>query len=201
MGTNNSHQINNSTPLTQSGSHSSAITNQSLLRELESLDKIIPMIETVDDALQKALPSHLNRIHEICKSTNAMLDSWINIQSQAGYIHRLMSSEAYLKTATSQSASEDIPRAEEVIAAEVSEIEKLKQAIAEEEDHRIGRDHANTMNATSATRKIPNNARNTRGGIRRVPAVGSRLKRPSGIPSVSSRLARPTASSSRKMFR
>lgn len=198
MGTNNSKRINNSVPLTQAGSPSSAITTQSLLKELEALDKIIPMIETVDDALQKALPSHLNRIHEICKSTNAMLDSWINIQSQAGYIHRLMSSEAYLRT-TSQSSSEDIPRAEEVIAAEVREIEKLKQAIVEEEENRNGRDHANTM--TSAIRKIPNSSRNARGGIKRGAAIRSRLNRPSGIPSVSSRLARPTASSSRKMFR
>lgn len=200
MGTSNSKQINNSVPLTQAGSPSSAITTQSLLKELEALDKIIPMIETVDDALQKALPSHLNRIHEICKSTNAMLDSWINIQSQAGYVHSLMSSEAYLRT-TSQSSSEDIPRAEELIAAEVREIEKLKQAIVEEEENRMGRDHPNTMNVTSATRKVPNSSRNARGGIRRGAAIRPRLNRPSGIPSVSSRLARPTASSSRKMFR
>lgn len=175
----------------------SAINTQSLLKELGSLDKIIPMIEAIDSSLQRAVPSHLNKLHEICKSTNAMLDSWVNIQSHAGYVHNLMDSEKYLKFCDSQLKSGEAVTAESTIADELKQIEALKQQIAKEEAKRTNVDQNTSVDST-ATGKRPISA----GKVdKRRSLARSRIQRPSAIPSVTSRLTRPTASSSRKMFR
>lgn len=180
-----------------SSAQGSAINTQSLLKELGSLDKIIPMIEAVDSLLQKAVPSHLNRLHEICKSTNAMLDSWVSIQSHAGYVHNLMDSDKYLKYCDTQLNSGDAVTAEAIIAEEMKEIESLREQIANEGNKKLNREQKPSSDGPVSVRG-PTSA----GKVNKNKSIiRSRVQRPSAIPSVTSRITRPTASSSRKMFR
>ena len=85
-----------------------SITTQSLLKESESLDKITAMIKNVTAALKNNLPVYVNQVHEVCKSTNSILDSWINIHCQAGYIHKLMSDQTYLKLINDRLHNENV---------------------------------------------------------------------------------------------
>lgn len=195
LGNNNSYKKGN-----KEKHSSSAITTQSLLNELENLDKIIPMIESVDNSLQSALPSHLDRIHKICKSTNTLLDSWINIQSQAGHIHKLMSSKEYLEYSSAHINEDSSINSKELIEAEEREIEDLKRQINIEEEKTIP-----TNEIQSIIKPNTGTLVSTKGRVNRVTGRSgtgsSRVNKPSGIPSVNSRLTRPTVSSSRKMFR
>ncbi|QLG74319.1 hypothetical protein HG535_0G02030 [Zygotorulaspora mrakii] len=178
-------------------SSSSIITTQSLLKELAALDKIIPMIESVDSSLQTALPSHFDKIQEICKSTNTVLDSWINIHSQAGHIHELMGSTEYLKYASAQSKDGQTVNAKELIQAEEEEIESLKQEIVREKDKQY---NANNEIVSHSKSSIPNSGRVDKN--RKKPGSAfSRYNKSQGTPRINSRLTRPTVSSSRKMFR
>lgn len=177
-------------------SQNSIITTQSLLKELEVLDKIIPMVETVDNSLRMSVPQHLDRINEICKSTNTMLDSWINIQSQADYIYKLMSSPNYIEHASAQLSEPGIT-SEELLAAEIQKNDTLKKQLKEEQDKNALRNNAHSgvkqetpRHPTSTSRISKPTARFDR----------SRAGRTS-TPKVTERLARPTASSTRKMFR
>ncbi|CCC69900.1 hypothetical protein NCAS_0D03190 [Naumovozyma castellii] len=174
--------------------HRSNITTQSLLNELESLDKIITMVQNLDKTLKNATPKHIDRIHHVCQSTNTILDSWINIQSQAGYINRLMSDPLYLKFAHEQLVTGDTTTADEYLNLEQEEVEKLKRQLELEQQKKHAQQ--NVSNSSSSSRGREKNSINkSNSNIRRSVPVRSR---PSGIPT---RLARPTASSSRKMFR
>ncbi|CCD26739.1 Duo1p NDAI_0I01700 [Naumovozyma dairenensis CBS 421] len=181
---------------------SSFTSTQSLLKELESLDKIIGMIENVDKTLKSASPQHLNRIYEVCKSTNTILDSWIDIQSQAGYITRLMNDPVYLKYSSDQLFNDD--NADEYLALEVEETEKLKKQIEIEQQRKL---LATTERQTLSNSRPQVNVRSrthvSKPVVRRPVPTDSRGNRPkpSGIPTIPTRLARSTASSSRKMFR
>ncbi|QLQ82113.1 hypothetical protein HG537_0G03680 [Torulaspora globosa] len=180
----------------QTASYNSLVNTQSMLKELETLDKLIPMFESVNQSLQKAVPSHLKRIHEICKSTNAMLDSWVSIQSQAGYVNKLMDSEEYVKYSEAQLRKDDSITAETVISEKMNEIEALKKQIANEKAKRTLVDQSTSNGQNSAGLRPGSSGRVAKNSI-----TSSRMRRPSAIPKVTSRLTRPTASSSRKMFR
>lgn len=193
-------QVNGKDHRIAGSSSSSSINTQSLLKELETLDKLIPMFESVNSSLQKAVPSHLGRLHEICKSTNTMLDSWVNIQSQAGYVNKLMDSKEYLEYSDAQLRKGDSVNAETVIAEKVREVESLKQQIENEKAKKISDHQSSTKERTSGGLRPGSGGRVTKGTSGR-PIISSRMKKPSAIPKVTSRLARPTASSSRKMFR
>lgn len=182
----------------QKMSYDSLVNTQSMLRELETLDKLIPMFESVNNSLQKAVPSHLRRIHEICKSTNAMLDSWVNIQSQAGYVNKLMDSEEYVKYSEAQLRKDDSVTAETVISEKMKEIETLKQQIADEKAKKNSQSASGGQ--TSGDLRPRSGGRLAKNASNKA-ITNSRMRRPSAIPKVTSRLTRPTASSSRKMFR
>ena len=190
-----------------------SITTQSLLKESESLDKITAMIKNVTAALKNNLPVYVNQVHEVCKSTNSILDSWINIHSQAGYIHKLMSDQTYLKLINDRLHNENVNTNDEdgstlhnVIALKKKEILDLRQKL----ENRKGEKDA-------APAKPPNQGLNPRYGVQsgRRPVSSAGIsnngrvrkthvpasKRPSGIPRVTNRWTKPTASSSRKMFR
>ncbi|QLL34992.1 hypothetical protein HG536_0H03680 [Torulaspora globosa] len=184
----------------QTASHNSLVNTQSMLRELETLDKLIPMFESVNNSLQKAVPSHLRRIHEICKSTNAMLDSWVNIQSQAGYVNKLMDSEEYLKYSEAQLRKDDSVTVETVISEKMREIEALKQQVANEKAKKTFTEQSTSGGQTSGGLRPGSGGRLAKSGSNKA-ITNSRMRRPSAIPKVTSRLTRPTASSSRKMFR
>lgn len=177
-------------------SQNSTITTQSLLKELEVLDKIIPMVESVDNSLRISVPQHLDRINEICKSTNTMLDSWINIQSQADYIYKLMSSPNYIEHASAQLREPGVA-SEELLAAEIQKNDTLKKQLKEEQDKNTLRNNAHSGLKQETPRRPTSTSRISK------PTAGydrSRAGRTS-TPNVTERLARPTASSTRKMFR
>ncbi|GCE98925.1 DASH complex subunit duo1 [Zygosaccharomyces mellis] len=178
-------------------SQNSVITTQSLLKELEVLDKIIPMVENVENSLKLSIPQHLERIHEICKSTNSMLDSWIDIQSQAGYINKLMRSSAYLRH-TSTLTTTNGTSSEELLAVETKENEYLKEQLRQEQGKEISRKNLQTQPKQDQLKGAQTNSRVTKPGNSKIPR--SKVTR-SDIPSVTERLTRPTASSTRKMFR
>lgn len=191
-------QVNDSR--TAKNSSNSLVNTQSMLKELETLDKLIPMFESLNDSLQKSVPSHLERIHEICKSTSTTLDSWVNIQSQAGYINKLMDSEAYLEYSDAQLRKGDSAKAEALITEKTREIESLKQQVEAEKLKRISANESNSSDKTFGAGRPGSSGRVAKSTVNK-PALSSRMKRPSAIPKVTSRLTRPTASSSRKMFR
>lgn len=169
------------------------VTTQSLLRELEALDKIIPMIENIDRGLRNALPSHIAKIQETCKSTNQILDSWINIHSQAGYLHKLMNSVQKIGNGGTNSNDK--------LVEETAEVEKLKKILQNEQQRKTSNISAPQNVNAQAIRKPTSLNRIAKSNFRQGSTIPRPRTKPTGIPNVSSRLTRPTASSSRKMFK
>ncbi|XDT40016.1 DASH complex subunit Duo1 [Nakaseomyces glabratus] len=172
---------------------SGSITTQSLLRELETLDKVIATIRSIDSVVKGALPSHMNKIHHVCKSTNKMLDNWINIQSQAGYAHHIMDSRTGYKTGSNSN--------EEVVEQYKQEIAELQKSIKMEEDKLIPAQVKGNGNGPTGQRLYGNSYRQPTGRVTKATALRNARNRPSGIPQISSRLTRPTASSNLKRQR
>ncbi|EDO15252.1 hypothetical protein Kpol_461p5 [Vanderwaltozyma polyspora DSM 70294] len=173
------------------------VTTQSLLKELEVLDKLVPLIEHIDVNLRNALPSHLEKIQETCKSTNMILDSWINIHSQAGYVHKLMD--------TSQGLGLDLEgkSVNERLLQETKEVEELKKQLILEEQKQNEKTmgHTGRNGAPISGRRVPPSSRYGRPPYRSAQSNSRLNPRATGIPNISSRITKPTASSSRKMFR
>ncbi|CCF55902.1 hypothetical protein KAFR_0A04670 [Kazachstania africana CBS 2517] len=185
----------------------SAITTQSLLQELESLDKIIDMIDNIDKVLAGAAPKNIARIHEVCKSTNTILDSWINIQSQAGYIHRLMNKPAYVENLRNKLKGAD-GSVEQELNFEVEEVERLKQEIERQKQKQILQETNTTsslLNKASFRRRAIPITRNAGKNIvskshvhkREVPSKSTT----SGIPTLNNKTAASTIKAQRKLFR
>ncbi|KAL3230074.1 DASH complex subunit DUO1 [Nakaseomyces bracarensis] len=157
------------------------ITTQSLLKELETLDKIIDTIKRVDDVVKGALPSHMNKIHHVCKSTNRMLDNWINIQSQAGYAYQIMEEHG-----GSLSGGDLVKKYTE-------EIDQLKKELKQEQDKVNGE---KTPNIGS---RLPMQKRNPVGRVTKATSLRNARNRYGS--QISDRLTRPTASSQMKRQR
>ncbi|CAI4061872.1 hypothetical protein SKDZ_07G1960 [Saccharomyces kudriavzevii ZP591] len=190
-----------------------SITTQSLLKESESLDKITAMIRNVTGALKNNLPVYVNQVNEVCKSTNSILDSWINIHSQAGYIHKLMSDQTYLKLINDRlnyekanTNDEDGSTLHSVIALKKKEVLDLKQKLENKKREKEDVPAKSTnqglnprYGVQSGRRPLSSNGNGNNSRVRKPTVPAS--KRPSGIPRVTNRWTKPTASSSRKMFR
>ncbi|CCE64999.1 hypothetical protein TPHA_0J01780 [Tetrapisispora phaffii CBS 4417] len=174
---------------------STNISTQSLLKELEALDKIIPMIENINKNLKSVLPSHITKIQETCKTTNMILDSWISIHSQAGYIHQLM---------TKQQLNGDIDTS--TIEKSKSEVNELKKVYEELQNKRDSVENKRfNSKGTFSLNKRPNNIRKVQKPspreLHQNKLRNAYRERASNIPNISSRITRPTASSQRKMFK
>lgn len=188
--------------LQASMSQISSLATQSVIEERSSLHGIIEMVDKVNEILSSVTPKNLNRIHEVCKSTNFILDTWVNIQSQATYLNKMMKNTEYIKYLESMEKGQDpiVKRTEEITKLK-TELERLKNP-----------QHSNIGKKTGTSSSVERLQR--RGGInanQRVSTVANnRAQRPdpkrlpkknSNIPRVSSRVSRPTASSQRKTFR
>ncbi|AMD19819.1 HCL332Cp [Eremothecium sinecaudum] len=94
-----SNQVNNTkkTVETTPWFTSSSISTSVLLKELEQLDKIIPVIKHLNGSLRNSTMDNLSRIKMTCRSVNKVLDSWLKIQSQASYVGELMDDDEYLQ--------------------------------------------------------------------------------------------------------
>ncbi|CCH61787.1 hypothetical protein TBLA_0F02470 [Henningerozyma blattae CBS 6284] len=185
------------------------LTSASLIEESKNLDRIIIALENVDKTLKNAIPSHLNRINEVCRSTNFILDTWIDIQNNAGSIHKLMNNKDYIEliqrtpSNSSQSATLD-----EAIEQEKREIEELKTKIDLEKQKQSSMNQQRKPAPTSTSRYVPSYARSiSRSSANRDLNANqnnssSRSRnRSSGIPNAPNRIQKPPYGSSRKMFR
>lgn len=161
------------------------ITTQSLLKELETLDKIIDTIKRVDTVVKGALPSHMKKIHHVCKSTNRMLDNWIDIQSQAGYAYQIMEDRVT-----------DSLSGEELVKKYSEEVDELKKELKQEQD-RI--DEKKKKKPSVLGSRIPVHSRQTMGRVTKATSLRNARNR-QGV-QVSNRLTRPTASSQMKRQR
>lgn len=188
--------------LQASTSQISSLATQSVIEERSSLDNIIEMVDKVNSVLSTATPKNLKRIHEVCKSTNFILDTWVNIQSQASYLNKMMKDTEYIKYLESMEKGQDL------ITEHREEVNKLKAELERlKNPQRVNA--ANKPNTSSSLERLQN-----RGGVsttKRTPTIaGNRNQRSvpkrlpnksSNIPRVSSRISRPTASSQKKTFR
>lgn len=156
----------------------SLITTQSLITELESLDKITEVIDSINNSINSVISTDIDKIHEVCQSSNKLLDSWIGIQSQAGYIYRLMGEPTYIQNLKEDGIENTF---EEEIKLENETIEQIKNEITKI-----------TSPSVPIASKDSRNGNSTRGSnIRKQSTLA---KRPTGI-------RRPTATRERKLFR
>ena len=187
----------------------SSITTHAVSIELDNLDRIIPLIERIDECMKTVLPNNMERLHEICKSTNAILDAWISVQSQAGYIHQLMDEPMYISDLKENGLDNEGGLEKELGL----EIESLKRDIEKERQ----------MRSTPVQPPTPNGVRNASRPINGGKGVASsrtvgvatsargQVARRAGIPrsDVPTRSSKPspprntryTPSTRRKMFR
>lgn len=155
----------------------SAITTQSLMNELESLDKIIKVIDGINDSVIDMIPNHIGKMYDVCHSSNVLLDSWVGIQSQAGYIYRLMSDPVYINHLKEEGINRSF---EDEVKLENESIDKLKREIFALKDAK------DFIKPVDTVKKINR-------GNREI----SKQTRLSGIP----KICKPTISSERKLFR
>lgn len=168
--------VDNSTitsKLQQSMSQISSLATQSLIQESESLDKIIDMIDNVNDVVKGSSSQNLKRMHEVCKSTNSILDIWIQIQSQATHVNNMMNNDKYIKYLQMKQSGKDL------IEEENKEIVQLKEEIAKIKENK----------QKAASINISNNNINKRNRFGYNPNKNN------------SRINKPTTSSTRRIFR
>lgn len=132
--------------LQQSMSQISSLATQSLIQESESLDKIIDMIENVDKVVKGSSSQNLKRMHEVCKSTNAILDIWIEIQSQATYVNNMMNNTKYIEYLKLKQSGK------EIIEEETKEIEQLREEIAKLKEEKQKAANVNMSNPNISKR-------------------------------------------------
>ena len=115
--------------LQASMSQISSLATQSVIDERSSLDNIIETIDKVNDILSTTTPKNMKRIYEVCKSTNSILDIWVNIQSQAMYLNKMMKDTKYIEYL------EAIEKGHDIIAERTEEIKRLKDELSLSRDN------------------------------------------------------------------
>lgn len=136
---------------TQRHARSQGPTTQSLMHELDSLDRILATVKKLNGTISGAITTDLHSVHSVCVSSNKLLDAWIGVQSQAGYVHRLMSEPAYVSH-LKESGGES--KFEEEVLLESSSVERLKQVIAEEKGKARASAAASATAASTHTSRI-----------------------------------------------
>ncbi|QEU60084.1 Duo1 [Kluyveromyces lactis] len=145
-----------------------SISTQSLLKEQEQLDKIIPVIQNLNERIKDCKEGDMERIKETCHAMNTILDKFISIQSQASYVNSMMNNEEYLGYVASGKSEE------EYISAKQKEVEELEKRVKQ----------YTTMNAPSV--KPPASKIPAGNDTRKVTKPGQRHNR-SGLYSTSTR--------------
>ncbi|GMM55292.1 Duo1 protein [Maudiozyma humilis] len=109
-------------------------TTQSLMHELDSLDRILTTVKQLNTSVSGAVATDLAKVHSVCVSSNRLLDAWIGVQSQAGYVHRLMSEPAYISHLKESGAEDTASPFEREVQLESDSVERLKQLVAQERE-------------------------------------------------------------------
>ncbi|SCU99608.1 LANO_0F02674g1_1 [Lachancea nothofagi CBS 11611] len=170
----------------------SSITTQSLLEESKCLDEILPVIHKLESSLHSAGPQHLRRIKETCESTNKILDTWIRIQSQAGYAYDMMNDSSYLEYITAAQKN-DALTPQTYLEQKEAQITDLNHTLDEARRAREVDDLGQVQRETNGKllvqrgRKPVTASRAPRGG----------MKKPSGIPRSTSRITKTLAKTGR----
>ena len=191
--------------LQASMSQISSLATQSVIDERSSLDNIIETIDKVNDILSTTTPKNMKRIYEVCKSTNSILDIWVNIQSQAMYLNKMMKDTKYIEYL------EAIEKGHDIIAERTEEIKRLKDELSLSRDNQTS-NKINRPNTSSTIERLQRRVTNTRnqrssrlaanGTTQRSTSKVHQNRVQSSIPRVSSnRITKPTESSLRKTFR
>ncbi|CEP63015.1 Duo1p LALA0_S07e00474g [Lachancea lanzarotensis] len=174
-------------PFVSAAATPSSMTAQSLLEESKCLDEIIPVIQTLEASLSSAGPQHLKRIRETCESSNKVLDTWIRIQSQAGYAYELMSEEPYLDFITAAQQDQTLtPQA--FLERKQGQVTELRRVLEEKKSSQ------EKTQLEEKQRQLINNSSIKRpkrfGTTNRTPATRGTMKKPSGIPRSTSRITK-----------
>ncbi|CUS21270.1 LAQU0S02e09912g1_1 [Lachancea quebecensis] len=172
-----------------SSKSSSSLATQSLLEESKCLDKIIPVIQKLNSSLSSSGPQHLKRIKETCESSNKILDAWIKIQSQAGYIHELMSDQSYLEYVSAAQENEALT-AEVFVQRKETQVASLKRTLEEKQQLR---ESAKKEQEVRGSSDVPSSQRGRRVFDSKKDARGG-MKKPTGIPRSSTRVSKPPLS-------
>lgn len=144
-------------------SKNSTLSTQSLLKEQEQLDKIISVIENLNKSLKNCAPDNLNRIKKTCEMVNRVLDTWIEIQSQANYFAELMNNNLYLKYVNSIKNNEINNKEDnnqlDYLTMKIKEVEELKKKIQEKKERELESLNDNHLKTSSksirGSSKIP----------------------------------------------
>lgn len=191
--------------LQASMSQISSLATQSVIDERSSLDNIIETIDKVNDILSTTTPKNMKRIYEVCKSTNSILDIWVNIQSQAMYLNKMMKDTKYIEYL------EAIEKGHNIITERMEEIKRLKDELSLSRDTQTS-NKINRPNTSSTIERLQRRVTNTRnqrssrlaanGTTQRSTSKVHQNRVQSSIPRVSfNRITKPTESSLRKTFR
>lgn len=190
--------------LQASMSQISFLATQSVIDERSSLDNIIETIDKINNTLSTITPKNMKRIYEICKSTNSILDTWVNIQSQAMYLNKMMKDTKYVEYL------EAIEKGHDIIGERVEEINILKHELSSLRSHQTPKKIDKSKSSSTIERlqrrvtgtKNQGISRLTNGTAQKSTSKISRNRVTSNIPRVSyNRITKPTESSSRKTYK
>lgn len=190
--------------LQASMSQISFLATQSVIDERSSLDNIIETIDKINNTLSTITPKNMKRIYEICKSTNSILDTWVNIQSQAMYLNKMMKDTKYVEYL------EAIEKGHDIIGERVEEINILKHELSSLRGHQTPKKIDKSKSSSTIERlqrrvtgtKNQGISRLTNGTAQKSTSKISRNRVTSNIPRVSyNRITKPTESSSRKTYK
>ena len=190
--------------LQASMSQISFLATQSVIDERSSLDNIIETIDKINNTLSTITPKNMKRIYEICKSTNSILDTWVNIQSQAMYLNKMMKDTKYVEYL------EAIEKGHDIIGERVEEINILKHELSSLRSHQTPKKIDKSKSSSTIERlqrrvtgtKNQGISRLTNGTAQKSTSKISRNRVTSNMPRVSyNRITKPTESSSRKTYK
>lgn len=181
----------------------SFLATQSVIDERSSLDNIIETIDKVNNTLSTITPKNMKRIYEVCKSTNAILDTWVDIQSQAMYLNKMMKNTRYTEHL------EALEKGHDIIGERVEEINRLKDELSSLRGQQTPK-KIDKISSSSTMGRLQRRVANTKNqrisrlansNIQNSISKVSQNRNLSSIPRVSSnRITKPTESSLRKTF-
>ncbi|SCU78093.1 LADA_0A03796g1_1 [Lachancea dasiensis] len=178
----------------------SSMTTQSLLEESKGLDEIIPVIQKLEASLNTAGPQHLKRIRETCESSNRILDTWIRIQSQAGYAYDLMNDPSYVECITTTQNNDNLTP-QMYLEQKQSQVLELKDLLEAKEQALRLKESEERQQLRNNERSYLQRGRKATNGTSRIPPSRSLMKKPSGIPRSTSRISKPVGRTGRASSR
>ncbi|AET38584.1 Duo1p Ecym_3072 [Eremothecium cymbalariae DBVPG len=187
-----SNQLNNTK--TNGGSlplFMSSVSTPTLLKEVEQLDSILPVIKHLNNSLRHSTSDNLNRIKKTCESVNKVLDTWIKIQSQAGYVSELLDDKEYLKYIDATQGDE--AKKQNYMENKRAEVEEIRRKIQEKNKPAVATVEAPLPKKPFS--KATANYKKGKVGASGIPRSSAKVRKPVSNPVVT------TGAKNRRMFR